>query len=44
MAKDLPWPALIFMGTGTTALTLWIEVFALKQVCNDALASIAHHM
>ena len=32
MAKDLPWPALIFMGTGTTALTLWIEVFALKQV------------
>ena len=32
MAQDLPWPALIFMGTGTTALTLWIEVFALKQV------------
>lgn len=36
----LPWPALFFMGLGTTALTLWIEMNALKEVSAPVAAII----
>lgn len=37
---DLPWPALLFMGIGTTAATLYIEMDALKQVSAPLAALI----
>lgn len=37
LASELPWPALAYMGLGTTALTLWIEMSALKQVMGAQL-------
>ena len=40
MAWTLPWPALLFMGLGTTALTLWIEMNALKHVSAPLAALI----
>mmetsp|Transcript_20667 Transcript_20667/g.62280 ORF Transcript_20667/g.62280 Transcript_20667/m.62280 type:complete len:473 (+) Transcript_20667:213-1631(+) len=36
----LPWPALLFMGLGTTALTLAIEMNALKHVSSPVAAII----
>lgn len=36
----LPWPALLFMGLGTTALTLAIEMNALKHVSSPTAAII----
>ncbi|KAK3247383.1 hypothetical protein CYMTET_43120 [Cymbomonas tetramitiformis] len=30
--ETLPWPELLYMGCGTTAFTLWLEVEALKDV------------
>lgn len=40
VARGLPWPALAYMGLGTTALTLWIEMSALKQVSAPLAALI----
>ncbi|KAK9800334.1 hypothetical protein WJX73_004585 [Symbiochloris irregularis] len=40
LASELPWLALAFMGLGTTALTLWIEMSALKQISAPLAALI----
>lgn len=40
MAASLPWPALAFMGLGTTALTLFIEMESLKEVSAPLAALI----
>ena len=37
----MPWPILFAMGLGTTALTLWLEVVALKDV-SATLAAITY--
>jgi len=37
---ELPWAAILFMGVGTTALTLWIEMDALKEVSAPLAALI----
>lgn len=39
-AKELPWPALGFMGLATTAFTLWVEMHALKSVSSPLAALI----
>ena len=38
--KALPWPNLVFMGLGTTAFTLWIEITALKDITSTTAALI----
>lgn len=40
LAKGLPWGELMFMGVGTTALTLYIEMEALKDVSAATAALI----
>ncbi len=39
-AAALPWAALAFMGLGTTAFTLWVEMHALKDVSAPLAALI----
>lgn len=39
-APNLPWLDILFMGIGTTALTLWIEMDALKEVSAPLAALI----
>eukprot|EP00892_Ulva_mutabilis_P003883 jgi/Ulvmu1/1867/UM012_0023.1 len=39
-APSLPWLDILFMGIGTTALTLWIEMDALKEVSAPLAALI----
>lgn len=39
-ANSLPWLDILFMGIGTTALTLWIEMDALKEVSAPLAALI----
>ena len=39
-AADVPWAQVAFMGIGTTALTLWIEMDALKEVSAPLAALI----
>ena len=39
-AQDLPWLEILFMGVGTTALTLWIEMDSLKEVSAPLAALI----
>lgn len=39
-APNLPWLDILFMGVGTTALTLWIEMDALKEVSAPLAALI----
>ena len=39
--QGLPWPSLAYMGLGTTALTLWIEMSALKQACTTTVRPLA---
>ena len=34
-SQGLPWPTLVYMGVATTALTLWIEIEAMKKVTQD---------
>lgn len=38
--QALPWPALAYMGLGTTALTLWLEMSSLKEVSSPLAALI----
>ena len=40
MVSNLPVPNLIYMGVATTALTLWIEMEALKEVSAPLAALI----
>jgi len=37
---DLPWLNLMFMGLGTTAFTIWIEITALKDISSTLAALI----
>lgn len=37
-APDLPWPAILFLGVGTTAASSWIELDALKEVSSPVAA------
>lgn len=39
-AKALPWGSLAYMGLGTTALTLWLEMSSLKEVSSPLAALI----
>ena len=39
-AAGLPWLDILFMGVGTTALTLWIEMDSLKEVSAPLAALI----
>lgn len=39
-AAGLPWLEIVFMGVGTTALTLWIEMDSLKEVSAPLAALI----
>lgn len=40
LSKALPWGDVLFMGVGTTALTLWIEMESLKDVSAATAALI----
>ena len=39
-SQGLPWPTLVYMGVATTALTLWIEIEAMKKVSAPTAALI----
>lgn len=40
MGQALPWLSLAYMGLGTTALTLWLEMSSLKEVSSPLAALI----
>lgn len=40
MGQTLPWLSLAYMGLGTTALTLWLEMASLKEVSSPLAALI----